>query len=41
MYAKKIFLGAVISGAIFVGLTATGNAQKYNLTLSGASPGGL
>ena len=41
MYVRKIFTGAVVSGAILIGITATGNAQKYNLTLSGASPGGL
>ncbi len=41
MKCYKLFFGAVVASTLVVGLSATGQAQELNLTLSGASPGGL
>jgi hypothetical protein len=41
MKHSKILLSTVIAGALVAGLATESQAQKYNLTLSGASPGGL
>jgi len=41
MITKKILLSAVVGGALIFCLSDISMAQKYNLTLSGASPGGL
>jgi len=41
MNIKKIILSNIITVALAVGFAVPSHAQKYNLTLSGASPGGL
>ncbi len=41
MKHSKLLLSTALAGALVTGLAAPTQAQKYNLTLSGASPGGL
>ena len=41
MNYTKLLTSTAIIGALVAGLSAPSEAQKYNLTLSGASPGGL
>ena len=41
MNIKRIFISAVLGGILVFSIGEQAKAQKYNLTLSGASPGGL
>ncbi|MBT3915374.1 MAG: TAXI family TRAP transporter solute-binding subunit [Rhodospirillaceae bacterium] len=41
MKHSKLLLSTALAGALIAGLVGESQAQKYNLTLSGASPGGL
>jgi uncharacterized protein len=41
MKYSKLLLSTALAGALIAGLAAPSQAQKYNLTLTGASPGGL